>query len=708
MRILIISQYFWPETFIINSLSINLKTLGHELTVLTSIPSYPEGIVYNEYRSTPSFFKKFNGIKIHRVHGILARNTPLLLGINYLSFLISASIYSLLKFRKEEYDLIITFQPTPVTSAFPAYFMKIFFNISNVIWIQDIWPETLSAVGYKKNSFIYYLGELVSSLIYKNVDLALIQSKGYAKKISQYLNNKSKIFYFPNYTNQFTTFKDNKIRTEIQSSNDYFDILFTGNIGMAQDFPSVINAISALKEKKLKIHWHFVGSGNYLESLKSAILRNKLNDVAFVYKRKPIEEMHSFFQSVDALFLSLGKNEAFSLTVPAKLQHYLGGGRPIIAMINGSSAQIIKSAKCGLVSDAGDVQALVANIMRMQLMPKLQHKEMADNGARYAKKFFSESSLLQGLNKILYKEKNIFINERPKFLVLLAAFNGDKFINEQVLSILNQKYVNLSIIISIDKSDDYTEKCALDLSLKFENIRIIKNAFNLKKSKASVNFFNLINYVNKFETFDYIALSDQDDIWDYDKLIRAHSKIMLSKASGYSSNVSACFSSGKEKLIKKSYPQKSLDYIFESAGPGCTYVLKRDLFMHLKKFILTTNHEELCEVNYHDWFIYAFARVNRYKWVIDSQVTMKYRQHEKNVVGARIGIRSYFLRINSVIKGEALYQAILLDKILCKNKSFNFNLINLISNIRNLRRNPLDQFFLFMAIFVAYFFPKYK
>jgi rhamnosyltransferase len=291
-----------------------------------------------------------------------------------------------------------------------------------------------------------------------------------------------------------------------------------------------------------------------------------------------------------------------------------------------------------------------------------------------------------------------------KVAVLLAAYNGKKYIEEQILSIINQKNNEIIIYISIDLSSDETYSICKNLEYKYSNIKILP--YGSIYGSAAQNFFRLILDVN-IEDFDYITFSDQDDIWFPDKISTAINKIANTNISCYSCDVLAQWPNGKIKLLKKSYPQQRFDYFFESAGPGCTYLFKIEFGLILKKFI-SNNYILLNHLGsgQHDWFIYAFARKNNYKWLIDDYVGMYYRQHSNNFVGANYGFYSFIYRIKVVLSGWAFSQALLLDKIII-SESDKFVINNLrkgrlgfiimLFNSSYCRRRPRDRIFFSIA-----------
>jgi len=164
VRILIVSQYFWPEDFRINDLCAELVKRNHQVTVLTGKPNYPDGFVYLEFHKNPSDFYKYEGANIIRVPMILrGRGSSFQLLMNYISFAFSASLWGWMKLRKLEFDVIFVFEPSPVTVGLPAIFLKKAKNIPVVFWALDLWPETLEAIGVIKSKVLLNLiGKMVS------------------------------------------------------------------------------------------------------------------------------------------------------------------------------------------------------------------------------------------------------------------------------------------------------------------------------------------------------------------------------------------------------------------------------------------------------------------------------------------------------------------------------------------------------------------
>lgn len=283
-----------------------------------------------------------------------------------------------------------------------------------------------------------------------------------------------------------------------------------------------------------------------------------------------------------------------------------------------------------------------------------------------------------------------------KSLILLATYNGGTYLSEQLNSIQSQSNVDVFILASDDCSSDNTPQLLHEASAK--NSKFIELPHQ-KMGSAASNFFRLLIDAD-ITKFNYVALSDQDDIWHENKLANAIDLIIKNNVDGYSGNVTAFWANGNQKLIDKAQAQQKYDYMFESAGPGCTFVLTKKLALDLQEFLLI-NKEKYKNVALHDWFIYAYARSRGYSWVIDKEPHVHYRQHDKNVVGANIGIKAKLDRWKKMRDGWHIKQAILIAEILGYSNKFpikelsNYSFVDrlkLIANIRKLRRRLRDCF----------------
>ena len=287
--------------------------------------------------------------------------------------------------------------------------------------------------------------------------------------------------------------------------------------------------------------------------------------------------------------------------------------------------------------------------------------------------------------------------DTPSIAVCLAAFNGVRYLQQQVDSIFSQSESNITLYVSVDLSSDGTE--AWCSSLQAKEARVVVLPLGEKFGGAARNFFRLLRDVD-FSASDYIAFADQDDIWLPGKLKRATDVLTENGVDGYSSDVVAFWDSGKSRYIKKSFSQKRWDYLFESAGPGCTFVISRKLALHIQA-VLRERQQASSEIGLHDWFTYAFARANGYQWVIDEHASLMYRQHDENQVGVNAGFSAFAWRTRQVLNGWGLSQARLISQVIGLDdqpfvrrwsRGSRLGLMALALQARQCRRRPRDQF----------------
>jgi len=363
MQLLIVTQYYWPENFRINDLTTELVKRGHNVTVLTGFPNYPSGIVFQEFKSTPKEFLTHNGVKIVRVPIIPRGKRKIQLVFNYLSFIFTASTIGLFRLRKQNYDAIFVFEPSPVTVCLPAILYRYIKKVPLAFWVLDLWPDTLEALGIVRSRRILRLIGGMVSFIYNRNDLILGQSMSFLPNIKKYCNHNN-IRYFPGWAESI--FNDEMTKDQlIETKNNFFNIVFTGNIGESQDFPAILDAAERLKKDK-KIRWIIVGDGRMFDWLKTEVKKRSLTDCVILTGSYPMEKMPFFFNQASALLVSLKDEPIFSYTIPGKLQAYLKAGKPILAMLNGEAAELIRMNKCGITCKASDSSALASAALRLK------------------------------------------------------------------------------------------------------------------------------------------------------------------------------------------------------------------------------------------------------------------------------------------------------------------------------------------------------
>ncbi len=400
MRLLIVAQYFWPENFRINDLVTELIHRGHEITVLTGKPNYPDGVIFKEFLDSPEKFSTYQGAKIIRVPLLPRGKGGWRLILNYCSFACNATFIGLWKLRKKNFDAIFSFEPSPITVALPAIALRKQKKIPFTFWILDLWPETLEAIGVVRSKILLkWIGKLVT-FIYNRTDLILAQSQSFIPQIRQYAGKNSRIEYYPSWSETLPDLEDVPAAAEVIADNNKFNIVFAGNIGEAQDFPAILAAAEHLKHHD-SIHWFIVGDGRQSEWVASEIIKRGLEKKVVMLGRHPLERMPSFFKHADALLVSLKDTPIFSMTIPGKVQTYLATGIPIIAMLNGEGADIIEKAQAGLTCPAGNSQQLAEIVLKLSLMPLDELQRMGNNGKILNETTFNRKRLISQLEEWL-------------------------------------------------------------------------------------------------------------------------------------------------------------------------------------------------------------------------------------------------------------------------------------------------------------------
>lgn len=406
MNILVVSQYFWPENFRINDLVREWTTQGHQVTVLTGVPNYPEGEVFAEYRQDPARFGQFEGALVHRVPMLARASGSLRLMLNYASFAVSACVAGPWKLRGSHPDVIFVFEPSPVTVGLPAVLLGRLKHCPVVFWALDLWPETLAAVGVVRNPrALAAVGRLVR-FIYNRCTLVLGQSRSFLPSMARHCDDPSKVRYFPSWAEDVFQERSATPAPEIPPAPGSFDVLFAGNVGDAQDFPAILDAAERLKHRD-DIRWLIVGDGRRSGWVEAQVKERGLDHRVLLLGRFPVERMPSFYVAADALLVSLKKDPTFSMTIPGKVQSYLLAGRPIIGMLDGEGADVIERAQAGMVCPAGDGAALAATVERLAALPAETRDRMGASGQAYARAEFDRSTLVNRLQSLLEEARGL-------------------------------------------------------------------------------------------------------------------------------------------------------------------------------------------------------------------------------------------------------------------------------------------------------------
>lgn len=400
-NILIVSPHFYPNNFKCNDVAFELAKQGNKVTVLTDIPNYPGGKYFDGYGLFRRRREVIHGVEVIRT-AVIPRGcgSGFMLALNYLSFALTACIRALFMGLFNKYDVVLVHETSPITVGLPAVLIKKLRRKTKLLfWVLDLWPESLQVAGGVNNKLVLGVFERIAKTCYRTSDQILISSRGFKDSICEKGDFSGKIVYFPNWAEE-----------ALNASHDYqlpvlpqgFRIMFAGNIGEAQDFESTLNAMKILQERGVSnVHLILVGDGRKRQWVDKFIQQNSLGNTVHCVGQHPLESMGKFFAQSDVLYISLKDSLIFNLTCPTKLQAYMSAGKPVLAMINGDGAAILKDAGCGLSVPSGASSELADKMLEMSQMSSVNLHEMGSKGKAYCKEHFSFIRNMSLLNRMI-------------------------------------------------------------------------------------------------------------------------------------------------------------------------------------------------------------------------------------------------------------------------------------------------------------------
>ena len=404
-RVLLVTQYFYPENFKSNDIAFELVKRGYKVTVLTGIPNYPKGKFFKGYGIFRKRVQNVNGARVIRAFLFPRFNGGKIgLTLNYFSWPVFASLYAFVMSLFCKFDFIIVHQASPVMQGIPAVIVKKIQRIPIYLWVLDLWPESLSAAGNIKNKKIIAFFTKITNFIYKNSDKILISSRSFRYSIQKKGDFKDKLVYFPNWAEDIFFNNNNNELPEDVTLPKGFIVMFAGNIGEAQDFENIMKCAIILKDNK-EIKFVIIGDGRKKVWLDTFIKDNDLSETVFCLGRFLLNTMPIFFKKANVLLLSLKNETIFNLTVPAKLQTYMAAGKPVIAMLNGEGSEIIKECSCGLVVNSGDYKSMANSLLLLKNLPSEELKIMGLAGKMYCKEHFNINKSIDRLCSFMQQDK---------------------------------------------------------------------------------------------------------------------------------------------------------------------------------------------------------------------------------------------------------------------------------------------------------------
>lgn len=401
MKILVVSQCFYPDVYALNDIVRQMVSDGHAVTVLTGLPDYTTSKVPKEYKWFRNRHQDFHGADVHRVSIIARHHGPIFRALNYLSFAFTGWLYA--TFHKfDEFDAIYVWEVSPVTMAVPAIRLKHRYKKPLFLYCMDLWPESVKAMGFKEGTFLYRVFHWISRKIYSHCDHIAVSSKpffDYLEGVNGY--SKSKMTYLP----QFAS--DSMLDMDLTKNRDSnVDFLFIGNIGKVQDVDVIIKACNEIKSID---NWkmHIVGNGSNIDICRNLVKEFQLEDKVIFHGSCTIAESVKYYKSADACILTLNGDNMIGSTLPGKLQTYMAAGKPILGAINGAGNEVIKESGCGATVSAGDYKGL-ASLMKSYIDNPEQYAECGMN----ARNYFSNNFTVDKHFTELYRQLNGMIEER--------------------------------------------------------------------------------------------------------------------------------------------------------------------------------------------------------------------------------------------------------------------------------------------------------
>ena len=398
-RILIVTECFYPEEFKINDVAISWKEQGYDVYVLTLVPTYPISRVFSGYKNRIFQIGNYQGIVTYRILAVTNyKNSEIKKILRYVNFMIFGSVFSIVFGRR--YDYIFGYNLGSLTDMLPVALINKLYKKPSTIWVQDVWPDSVYAYGYKKTTFLSYVLNVLVGFVYRNCTSIAISSKGFESKLKSFVPTK-KMYYAPNWPDDLDVYS---ISESVEWKKNTTHFTFAGNIGKVQNLENIIKAFSLLSQEfQERSQLNIIGDGSNLDELK---LSAKGSSNIVFHGKKSRESMAGYYNASDFLIVSLIKKSIFSLTVPAKVQTYIAAKKPIIAAITGEASKIIKDNNLGFVADPDDVDKMTDIFKECITLSKEGRREMVVNNDKLLNETFSKIKVIDTLTKCLLSRES--------------------------------------------------------------------------------------------------------------------------------------------------------------------------------------------------------------------------------------------------------------------------------------------------------------
>ena len=394
-RILIVTEYFYPEEFKINEVALAWKEKGYEVDVLTNFPTYPVGKIYDGYEN--KWYKKdnYNGIDIYRLKSVTGYRDSLFKKLlKYFVFMFLGSFVAL-KIGKK-YDYVFGFDIAALTGMVPAILLKKFYKKKVTLWIQDVWPDSVYAYGFKKTKLLSFFLNRFVRFTYRNTSSFAVSGTGFIPKVEAY-SSKKEIKYLPNWADEF----DKNLTLFEFSEEERVHFTFAGNIGKVQNLTNIIHAFASLPFEYIsKTQLNIIGDGSELENLQKIVEEKNYTNIVF-WGRKPRNQMYKYFKASNFLIVSLIDQPIFSLTVPSKVQTYIAAKKPILAVISGDTVEIIKKNNLGYSAKPNDIDDIRNSMINCIDTDKQTISMFTENCEKLTQTTFNKENIINSLLELL-------------------------------------------------------------------------------------------------------------------------------------------------------------------------------------------------------------------------------------------------------------------------------------------------------------------
>lgn len=399
MKILFVCQYFYPEVFRGNDIAFHWAEEGHDVHVVCGVPNYPDGVFHKGYGWFKRRHEVVNGVKVTRLPIIPRGNNKIMLMLNYFSYLVVAWVYMLFHAIFHKYDRVFVQQLSPVMMSAPGVLYKRIRKTPLYTWVLDLWPESLTAAGGINNKWVLGFFKHYVKSEYRHSDKILISSRSFERSILEYGDYKDKIVYYPQWSDASPNDNVNE-NDNLPTIPEGFKLMFAGAVGEAHGFECTMEAARMTKEHK-EIKWVIVGDGRKLDWVREYVKEHGLEETVYTLGRFPAETMPWFFNQADVMLVTLSDDPLFELYAPAKISSYMAAGKPIVAVLNGEGAEVIREANCGWSLCAGDAKGFARLAVELSQKSNVELAIKGENAARYYQEHFVKEKCLKKLDDLM-------------------------------------------------------------------------------------------------------------------------------------------------------------------------------------------------------------------------------------------------------------------------------------------------------------------